>query len=116
MTRSEWRPCKARAMPRRLRAYFNGRAKLDQSDQGYNDRAEQAMIDVRYWHKADSLRGLAASLLLEVKQALPAHLEMPLPSRPSAFGCRADTTISGAEQTQNGAHEESPLMTQSGHL
>ena len=52
-----------------------------------------------------SLRGLAARLLLEVNQTLPAHLEMPPPSRSSAFGCRADTER---------CHEESPLMTHSG--
>jgi hypothetical protein len=33
--------------------HFNGPAKLEQSDQGYNDRAEQVMVDVRYWHLAD---------------------------------------------------------------
>jgi hypothetical protein len=32
---------------------FNGPAKLDQSDQGYNDRAKQVMVDVRKWHEAD---------------------------------------------------------------
>jgi hypothetical protein len=31
---------------------FKGPTKLDQSDQGY-DRAEQVMVDVRYWHLAD---------------------------------------------------------------
>jgi len=36
-----------------VRAGFNGPAKLDQSDQGYNDRAEQVIVDVRYWHLAD---------------------------------------------------------------
>ena len=40
-------------MPRRLRADFNGPAKLDQSNRGYNDRAEQVMVDVRCWHLAD---------------------------------------------------------------
>jgi hypothetical protein len=28
--------------------HFNGPAKLEQSDQGYNDRAEQVMVDFRY--------------------------------------------------------------------
>ena len=28
-------------------------AKLEQYDHGYNDRAEQVMVDVRYWHLAD---------------------------------------------------------------
>jgi hypothetical protein len=32
---------------------FDGPAKLDQSDQGYDDRAEQVMVDGRYWHLAD---------------------------------------------------------------
>jgi hypothetical protein len=37
---------------------FHGPAKLEQSDQGYNDRAEQVMVDIRYWHKADMLNAL----------------------------------------------------------
>jgi hypothetical protein len=45
-------------MPRRWRADFNGPAKLDQSDRDYNDRAEQVMIDVCLWHKADMLNAL----------------------------------------------------------
>ncbi|HEY8276265.1 MAG TPA: hypothetical protein VIG52_04635 [Methyloceanibacter sp.] len=28
----------------------NGLAELIEFDEGYNDRAEQVMIDVRYWH------------------------------------------------------------------
>jgi len=30
---------------------------VDQSDQGYN-RAEQVIVGVRYWHKADMLNAL----------------------------------------------------------
>ena len=32
---------------------FQGSAKLEQSDQAYNDRADQVMVDVRSWHEAD---------------------------------------------------------------
>ena len=32
---------------------FQRARQTGQSDQGYNDRAEQVMVDVRYWHKAD---------------------------------------------------------------
>jgi hypothetical protein len=47
-------------------ADFKLPTKLDRSDQGYNDR----MVDVPYWHVADSFDGLAAYPLLAVRPTL----------------------------------------------
>jgi len=40
-------------MPKALTGWISTARQTDKSDQSYKDRAEQVMVDVRYWHLAD---------------------------------------------------------------